>query len=118
MWKPSNSPGAVMLPFQSLPTFPTINISMQEAANAVRPAGVLAAAMKALVLAVDAPPSEINVFRLGFSCFSLRISAKLPYSGHWLGMPPVGGRELSSKSAHASAMAQLGAGLVVTLAKA
>ena len=107
-----------MLPFQSLPTFPTMNILMQEAARAERPARVLAAATKALVLALDAPPSEMTDFRLGLSCFTLRISAKLPNSGHWLAMPPVGGRYGVSKSAHASAIAQLGAGFVVTFAKA
>ena len=59
--KPSNKPGAVM-PAAMLPL---MNMSMQEAARAWRPAAVLAAVTKAAVLVADAPPSDISTFRLG-----------------------------------------------------
>ena len=50
---------------QSLPTFPTTNILIQDETRAWRPASVLAAVEKACASAELAPPSEITVFKLG-----------------------------------------------------
>ena len=62
---------------------PLRNMLMQELTNAVRPAAVLEAAAKFVFhkLVGEYLPSEINTFRLGWSCFSCTSAPKFPCNG-------------------------------------